>query len=166
MALVLSTPYTDTSVSGVTSLSMPLSVLNFPADFRVKSEQPQEVVLTNLTCPTDRPERIRLAISDVADIYRGSAIDANLYTPSRKGVSLVCAITDVLNMSDSSDTTYQAAVPISAHIVIKIPNNSLITGTVVKTLVGRLCDTLFSTGVVDTARLDALIRGSLKPTGV
>lgn len=166
MALVLTHPYTDTPVSGVTSLSMPLSVLNFPKDFSVKSEQPGEVVLTNLTCPTDRPERFRFAISEVADIYRGSAIDVNLYTPTRRGVSVVAALTEVLNISDDVVATYQAAIPVSAHIVLKLPNNALITGTEVKALVGRLCDSLFSTGVVDTARLDALMRGSLKPKGV
>lgn len=166
MALVLTKPYTDTAVSGVTSLSMPLSIVNIPADFAVKSEVTGETVITNLTCPTDRPEKCRFAVSDVADIYRGSGIDANLYTPSRKGISLVVALNDVFNITDSVDATYQAAVPLSAHIVLKLPANSLITGTVVKDFVGRLNDFLFSTGVVDTARLESLMRGSLTPKGL
>lgn len=156
--------YTDTPISGVTSLTLPMSVVNFGKDFRVKSDEPGEAILTNLTSPIDRPERFRFAMSDIKDIYKNSGIDANLYSPSRRGVSVLVQLTDTYTVSDSTDTKYDVALPMEAHLVIKVPSNELITSQMIQDFVGRLTNGLFESGVVNTDRIKSLFRGSLIPT--
>lgn len=156
--------YTDTPISGVTSLTLPISVVNFGKDFRVKSDEPGEAILTNLTSPIDRPEKFRFAMSDIKDIYKNSGIDANLYSPSRRGVSVLVQLTDTYSVSDSVDTKYDVALPMEAHLVIKVPSNELITSQMIQDFVGRLTSGLFESGVVNTNRIKSLFRGSLIPT--
>lgn len=155
---------TDTSVSGVTSLSLPMAVLNYGADFKVKVDDPSEAIITNLTSPIDKPERFRYALTDVKDIYKNADIDSNLYAVSKRGISLLCQLTDTWTITDSTDATYESDLPVSGHIVLKIPSNQLLTSTMVKDFIGRLVAGLFATGVVDTTRLQSLLRGSLIPS--
>lgn len=156
--------YTDTPISGVTSLTLPISVVNFGKDFRVKSDEPGEAILTNLTSPIDRPEKFRFAMSDIKDIYKNSGIDANLYSPSRRGVSVLVQLTDTYTVSDSTDTNYDVALPMEAHLVIKVPSNELISSQMIQDFVGRLTNGLFESGAVNTNRIKSLFRGSLIPT--
>lgn len=156
--------YTDTPISGVTSLTLPISVVNFGKDFRVKSDEPGEAILTNLTSPIDRPEKFRFAMSDIKDIYKNSGIDANLYSPSRRGVSVLVQLTDTYTVSDSTDTKYDVALPMEAHLVIKVPSNELISSQMIQDFVGRLTNGLFESGAVNTNRIKSLFRGSLIPT--
>lgn len=166
MALRLNVPYTDTPVSGSPTLNLGLMPVNFPVDFSVMEDVAGEVIVTNSTCAVDRPERFRFAASDVKDVYKGTDIDPNLYTPSRRGVSVVIQLTDVYSLTDDTNTSYQAALPVSGHLVLKMPNNALLTGDMVKTFLSRLVDGAFTTGLVDTARLQSLLRGSLRPKGL
>lgn len=166
MALELRKPYVDTAIAGNPTLKLDLAPVNFPVDFAVVSDVPGENQITNTTCPTDRPEKFRFACSDVKDIYRGSGIDPNLYTPSRYGSSILIQLSDVYSVVDTANPAYQAALPLTGHIVLKVPNNNLITGEVIRSFLGRLCSGAFGTGVVDTARLQSLVRGSLKPKGM
>lgn len=165
MSKVISTGYTDTAISGVTSLEFPRAILNFEQDFRVKSNNSgKEVVITNITSPIDRPENIRIAYTDIANVYSGTGVEPSILAPSKRGVSILAQVTDVLSVTDTTDADYRIDLPISAHMVIKVPSNDNITAAVVQTLVGRLLSSLFDEGVSTTARLDAILRGSLVPS--
>lgn len=165
MAKVKSTGYTDTAISGVSSLTFPRGLLNFGADFRVKSEQSgKEVVLTNITSPSDRPEKIRTAYNEVANVYSGSGVEPSVYAPTKRGVNVLCQVTEVISVTDDTDADYRVDLPVSAHLVIKVPASEYISAADVQTLVGRLLSGLFDTGVATTSRLEAILRGSLKPS--
>jgi len=164
MSKTVSTNYTDTAISGVTSLTFPRGLVNFGADWKVKEQEPTEAIVTNLTSPLSFPEKMRFCSSEVADVYKGAGIDPSLYAPSRRGVSILSQVTEVWTVNDSTDATYQVALPVSAHLVIKVPNNENITPAMVQTLVGRLISGLFETGKTETTRLAALLRGSLIPS--
>lgn len=165
MSKVISTGYTDTAISGVTSLEFPRAILNFEQDFRVKSNNSgKEVVITNITSPIDRPENIRIAYTDIANVYSGTGVEPSILAPSKRGVSILAQVTDVLSVTDTTDADYRIDLPISAHMVIKVPSNDNITAAVVQTLVGRLLSSLFDQGVTTTSRLDAILRGSLVPS--
>jgi len=167
MSKVKSMGYTDTAVNGVSSLTFPRAVLNVATDYRVKSNQPgKEVVLTNITCPIDRPEKIRISYTDVANIYSGTGVDASVCAPTKRGVSILAQVTDVLSVTDSSDADYRVDLPVSYHLVIKVPASEYITAADVQTGIGRLLSSLFDTGVTTTSRLEAILRGSLAPTGM
>jgi hypothetical protein len=165
MAKVINAGYTDTPVSGVSSLTFPRAILNIGTDYRVKSNNNgKEVVITNLTSPIDRPENIRLAYTDIANIYSGTGVDPSVSAPTKRGVSILSQVTDVLSVTDDTDADYRIDLPISAHLVIKVPSSEYITSAQVQTLVGRLLSSLFDTGSTSTSRLEAILRGSLVPT--
>lgn len=154
---------TDTPISGVTELTIPIGLVNYGADFRVRSDEPGEAVITNLTSPIDRPEKYRFAMNEIKDIYRNTGIDTTLYSPSRRGASVLCQLTDVWTVVDSADPSYEVALPIEGHIVLKLPANENITADMVKGFIGRLISGLFETGTVNSGRLKSLLRGSLLP---
>lgn len=165
MAKTLSVNYTDTAIPGVTSLNFARGLVNY-GDFKVKSDQPNEVVLTNLTSPVVYPERFRISVSDVGNVYTGSSIEPSLFAPTKRGTSLLVQLTEIWKVTDSADPSLEQALPVSAHIVIKVPNHELVTPAAVQTLLGRLISGLYETGTTDTTRLTALLRGSLKPSDV
>jgi len=164
MAKVVNKGYTDTPVEGVSSLTFPRAVLNFKADFRVKGNQPNEVVLTNITSPVDRTEQIRIAFSNVANVYSGTSIEPSLAAPTKRGISLLCQVTDVISVTDSADPDYRIDLPVSYHLVIKVPANENLTTTLIQEGLGRMISGIFDTGSIALTRLEALIRGSLVPT--
>jgi hypothetical protein len=157
--------YQDTAVSGVTSLTFPRAVLNIKEDFRVKSNTAgKEVIMTNITAPIDRPENIRLAYSEVANIYNGTGIEPSVSAPTKRGVSVLAQITDVISVTDTTDADFRIDLPLSAHLVLKVPSSEYITSAQVTAAVGRLLSSLFDTGSTSGSRLEAVLRGALVPT--
>lgn len=167
MSKSLSVNYADTSISGVTATKLTLPVLNYAADFRVAKDEPKEAILTNITSPISQPERIRYAHSDVANVYNNSGIDPTMYYASRRGTQILCQLTDVFKVTDSADAAYEALLPISVHLVVKTPNNELITPDTVITEIERLIGALYeTTGTTMETRLRALLRGALVPSSL
>lgn len=156
----------DTAISGVPSLNLPLAVLNLPVDFVTKTRSNKEVVLANLTSPLGAVETIRFAVNDVANIYSGTQIQPTMWATSKHGVSILAQLNDIFSVTDTVDASFRQDLPVSAHIVLKVPDSELITGDVLKAIVGRLADVLFDSGGVTSSRLVALARGSLIPANV
>lgn len=163
MPKTISWGFEDSPISGVTELSFDRALLNFKADFREKAKSATEAVITNITSPFDRPERIRFAVSDISNVYAGTDIDPSVYSPSRRGVSVLAQVTSIASVTDSNDADFRVDLPISAHIVLKVPSSEHLDAGKIQTIVARLVSSLFETGDESTSRLDALIRGSLLP---
>lgn len=166
MTKQISWGFTDTPISGVSELKFDRGMLNFGADFRVKTQASSEAVLTNTTSPLDRPEKVRFARTEVKDIYANTDIDPSVYAPSRKGLSIVAQVTEVLSVTDTNDAEYRVDLPVSAHLVLRTPANEHITPEIVFDVIGRLVSTLYDTGSSEASRLNALLRGSLLPTDI
>jgi hypothetical protein len=167
MAITKSYGYTDTPVEGVTSLTFPRAILNFGTDFRVKSEKSgKELTLTNITSPIDRPEKIRVAYSEIPNIYNGSGISASVSAPTTRGVSILAQVTDVISITDPTDPDYRIDLPVSYHVVIKVPVSDMLSAADIEIGLGRLISSLYDTGSTSGTRLEALLRGSLAPAGV
>lgn len=154
---------TDTPIDGNPTLTLPRGSVNFGADWRVRSDEPGEVIITNLTSPIDRPEKFRFAMNDIKDIYRNTGIDPTLYVSSRRGASVLCQLIDTWTVIDSADPSYEQVLPVEGHIVLKIPAAEIITADMIVTFVGRLISGLFATGSMTSDRLKAMFRGSLLP---
>jgi len=162
MAKEIKTGYTDTPIEGVSSLSFNRGLLNFKTDFKVKANKDgKEVVLTNITSPIDRPENVRLAYTDIANVYSGTGIEPSLAAPTKRGISVLAQLTETLSVTDTTDADFRIDLPISAHLVIKVPASEYITAAQVQTAVGRLLSSLFDTGSISNSRLEAILRGSL-----
>jgi hypothetical protein len=166
MSKTVSVGYTDTAISGVTSLNLARGLVNYGADWRVKQDEPTEVILTNLTSPINYPERVRVGATEVADVYKGSGVEPGLYAPTRRGISILSQLTEVWKVSDTVDSAYEVALPITGHIVLKVPNSDQITPEMINTFLGRLVSTLFETGSDTTSRIASILRGSLTPSDI
>lgn len=166
MSKTINFGYTDTPIPGVTSLDFSRGLINFGADFRVKSDKKDELILTNLTSPIDRPERFRIAWSLIDSIYNGSGISEGNQAPSLRGVNLLIQLTEVASITDSADASYRVDVPISIHCVVKVPAVEELTEAHIQAALGRLVSGFYETGSTATTRIKALVRGSLEPTDI
>lgn len=166
MTKQISVNYTDTAIPNVSSLKLERGLVNFGADFKVKSDEPGEAIVTNLKSPLVYPERFRFSVSDVGNVYAGSSIEPSLYAPTKRGTSLLVQLTEIWKVTDSVDSSLEMALPVSAHLVIKVPNNDLVSPVLVEELVGRLISGLYETGDTSTTRISAMLRGSLKPSDI
>lgn len=166
MALSVKVNYTDTPVSGAQAPEITIPVLNYSDDFRIDTNRPSEAILANITSPLGKPEKIRYAASDVSNVYSGTDVDRALWAPTLKGVSILAQLVDTYTVVDSADPTFEMALPMECHLVVKVPANELITADMVETFIGRLLATLFETGDTGTTRLKALLRKSLVPKGL
>lgn len=164
MAKSVKLNYTDTPINGVSSLKLTRGLVNYRADFKIKETTPDNSVVTNLTSPISFPERHHFGVTEVGDVYKGTGIDPNLFAPSRRGVSLFGKVTEVWTVEDSVDASYQVALPVSCHVVIRVPNHELITPAMVEALLGRTVSTLYETGSEATTRIASMLRGSMLPS--
>lgn len=163
MAKVVSYGYKDTPISDPENITIKLAT-NFGADFRTRVDDPDEAVLTNLTAPQGRPEKYRWAYSEIPDVYRNTDIEPALRNQTKGGVQVLCELTDTWSVTDTEDATFNVALPVKAHIVLRIPNTDYLQVEQVQYLINRLIAGLYDQGSASTERLAALLRGSLKPS--
>lgn len=164
MTKQLSMNFTDTAISGVTSLTFPRGLVNFKADWKVKQNEPDSAILTNLTSPVVYPERMKISASDVNNVYSGSSVEPSLYAPTKKGRSILVQVNEIWKVTDTTDATLEVALPVQCHLVVKVPNHELVTPATIQTLIGRAVSGLFETGSADTTRIGSLLRGSILPS--
>lgn len=163
MSKVVSINHTDTAISGVSSLNLARGLVNFAADWKIKADDPNQVIATNLTSPLNAPETFRFGCQEVADVYKGSGVDISLVSQSKRGVSILAQLNEIWTVTDTTDASYEVQLPVSAHIVIKVPTNENITPAMVQTLLGRVASGFYNTGLATTERFQSMLRGSLKP---
>lgn len=125
-----------------------------------------ELWITNTTSPIDVPETARIAIQNVGNIYDGTDILPSYFATSKAGRQLLIQLNDILTATDSADLSYRADLPFSGHVVLKFPTNSLVTADMLLAFYERLISMAFATGAVTKSRLEALMRGSLKPSNL
>lgn len=166
MAITTSFGYTDTNSK---SKNIAIPDLSYTTDFAVTKDGSDEIILTNRTSPIDQPETIRFGYQNVANVYAGTGIDPSYMSVTKRGVSLVAQVNDILRVTCAEDTTCMPQVidlPISAHIVVKVPLNQYVNADVAMSVVNRAISSLYGTGEVTTARLGAMLRHALAPTGM
>lgn len=153
-----------------TPATLTTTVHHFPTTFAKREASAGESVLVNTGSPTDRLEVVRTAIKDVKNIYNGTGIIPGFQSPNQTGRQLLVQINETWAKVDSVDASYRQDLPVQAHLVIKLPNEALISENDVVELVGRLVGLLSesdgSTEPTITSRLVALLRGALTPAGL
>lgn len=158
------TPMWNYTLAGE-SFSPSLHKLQVASDFALKSQTPNEVVLTNKTSPIDAPETMRMSTSRVANIYNNTGIEKAYQTLSKEGASLLIQDNTVLRLVDETTSSSVADLPVSVHIVLKYPKHPEITEVQVTEAAKRLFSGLFY-DADNNNRVKELIRGSLKPSGI
>lgn len=167
MAITTSFGYTD-SIGTTKNIAIP--DLSYTTDFAITKEVADEVVLTNRTSPIDQPETIRFGYQNVANVYANTGIDPSYMSVSRRGVSLVAQVNDILRVScDGGENACNLSIidlPMTAHIVVKVPLIQYVTAELAMGTVNRAISSLYDTGKTSTSRLEAMLRHALTPTGM
>lgn len=162
MSYTVNTNTLDQPISGV-EMKLPIPAVNFDANFRMTKNDPRELIVTNLTSPLGLAEKFRWSFSDVANVYSGTDISPALRSQLSQGVSVLCQLTENWTVTSSEDPSYEVVLPVSAHVVLKLPVNNAISGDNILTLVERLISGIMPKGEIGSERLAALVRGSLSP---
>lgn len=166
MSKVLSYTRTDTAVGGVPSLSLPIAVLNYAADWRVSKNLPEEVILTNLTSAIGFPEKFRISMRQIPDAYKGSPIDASIRSLNKQGIEILVSHTDTAQWTDTEDATFLEAKCPRMNVTFTFPADGSFDADAMLTYIKRSISGLFDTGVVTSSRINAMVRGILKPSGL
>lgn len=145
--------------------TLAIAGFKYPDEFRVKSESPDEAILVNITSPMDRVEKLRFAYSEVADVYKNTSIDSSVAAASKRGVQVLAQASETWSLTDDADPEYRVDLPVSAHIVVKIPACEYISETDILELLGRAVGGLYD-GTTAQWRLSDLVRGALVPKGL
>jgi hypothetical protein len=162
MAKSVSLNYTDTT--GGTAPSLTMAAKNYGVDYAKKVDVAGQADITNLTSPTDAPNTERFSLNTIADIYKGSPVTDGYKSSNKSGFSLLSQCNLVATITDSEDATYRVDVPISAHVVLKGPNDQNITSAHLTACLLRALGGLYETD--GSLRLASLIRGGLMPSDI
>lgn len=149
------------------SRTVPVPAWN--SDFRPSSDKPGDINLTCIAAPLDAPTSVILKSNTVPNVYKNSvgSIPAEMQSPIKTGVKVLCQRNEVWSKKDSSDTTYKVNLPVSAHLVLQIPNDDTITVDDVDGIIDRMIGGLYE--IVDSkgsTRLSAILRQALMPAGL
>lgn len=166
MAKTINNGYTDTPIEGVTALPFQRALVNFGADFRVRKNTGNEVILTNLTSPIDRPETIRFAWTETNNGYNNTDIDMSVRSASTKGVNLLVQLNETVSFGDDTDPDYRVDIPLKVNFTIGTVASEHMDVVQIERAISRLLSALFETGSSNHDRLKALLRGSLVPKDV
>lgn len=163
MSKVLQT-YEPAAASAAT-LSVP--IIKWADEYRPVSDKAGDVEITSVVTPLDAPSSFHFAATQVANVYSGisPAVPANYRSPSAGGVKLLIQNTETWSITDSADPSYQVNLPVEAHLVVKVPQNSMITATAVEGLIKRTLGGLYD-GNAEATRLESLLRKALMPSSL
>lgn len=144
---------------------LPVDVFKWSNDFNTKSATTSETILVNLTSPIDRTESIRVAASEVKNIYNGLGIDSDFYLPSTKGVSILSQLRQTWKYSDPANPANPVYyLPFTAQLTLRVPQSEFVSADDVLKGIERLIGSLFDTESTSTSRLASLLRECVKPS--
>lgn len=164
MSKITSFGYTDTAPAGGATKALTRPNLNYSVNFAKNEDSDRKAVITNRTSPIDQQETFRFQLTDVSNIYTGTSVDPSVFATSKAGVSVVSQVNDILRVTDSVDPSYQVDLPMSVHMVIKMPKSQFITSANIETVVARCVASLYDTDSTGVSRIEALVRGSMLPS--
>lgn len=163
MPKVTSFGYTDTAPAGGATKALTRPNLNFAANYSVSTSGDLKAIIVNRTSPMDQPETFRFQETNVANIYEGTSIDPSVYATSKAGISLVVQEQSILRVTDTVDPSFQVDLPLSVHVVVKVPKSQYITAANIETAIARCVSGFYETDSTGTTRIEALVRGSMLP---
>lgn len=164
----MSKTITTNQPTSTVNVTLTVPVPNWESDYRPAVDKAGEAQLVSISSPLDAAADYTFKSSIIPNIYKGSGtIPVGLRDGNSTGVKLLCQKNEIWSITDSNDATYKVNKPVSAHLVLNIPNDGLITTTNVTDLINRMIGGLYET--VDssgTSRLAAMLRQALMPTGM
>lgn len=127
--------------------------------YAFSKDDPGESIYTNIAGALDQPNSIRTGAKVVPDIFKGVPL-IPAAGQRTDGLSLVVQVRETWKLDDAADTVAPLYVPASAHMVLQIPTDALVTPTVVGALMLRLFGAPFRNGTDTIAQaITSLVHG-------
>jgi len=113
--------------------------------WNVSKNVPGEVIYVSNAAALDQPNSIRFAVSAVPDMFKGKTL---VPTAGQRtdGVSILTQVREIWKIDDAADSLASTYFPISGHMVLQVPNDALVTSTVLGELVKRLVGAPYRNG--------------------
>lgn len=111
-----------------------------PTEVVYVKDEPGEAIFRNPagTFALQLPTKYRVSVQDVANVFTGSDVKP-VAGQEITGLSILLQLTEVWREGTQTDTELALPLcPVSAHLVLKLPNSSLVTTTTVAALLSRL----------------------------
>lgn len=98
-------------------------------------DDPGNAVVTNVVGALDQPNTIRYSVNAVADVFKQSPVNPS---PGQNpaGVNILIQVNEVWKVTDTD--LGERYLPVSGHLVLKLPTDSAITATAVAELIDRV----------------------------
>jgi hypothetical protein len=148
----------DRGVTEVThELKNPLeSRKAYTSPWILRTENPGEVVLTQVGGTLNRQPTENFILAEVKDIYKGSSVDSKYYPSSLKAAKAVFTSKEIWSIMQSTNSSSEANVaerhfPITASVTLTIPTalplneTDVVSGDAVKESVQQFVDTVLGT---------------------
>lgn len=162
MAITLKKNYGVSPAFDLTTIKV--ANIDYASDFRIEKNDPKEAVLTSIQSPIGLAEKFRFAAQPISNVYANTTVDKALYAQSTKGLSVLVQLSEIWTLEDPQVPSFIQALPVEAHLVIRVPSNPHYDADDIMTLVGRMLGGLFTHDASGNNRLAALLRQSLVPT--
>lgn len=160
MTVSIDKGFTDSPPAGAGTLNIPFTQ-NYAEEYRLLSDSPGEVVMTNVDALIDQPATVRVSQRKVQNVYANSDVDASAYPAVKAGTATLVERREIWAEIDSEDATYRKLLPVKCGITLTVPQNGTIDASMVSDLVLRTLQALFESGDTSTAGLNALLHGVL-----
>jgi len=113
--------------------------------YAFSKDDPGEAIYSNIAGTIDQPNSIRYGFESVADMFKGTP-----FSPAEgqvaQGLSMLVQVNELWKFDDAADTLAPLYVPVSARMVLKVPQDALVTSAVVSALSMRLLGAIFRNG--------------------
>lgn len=140
MALSLATGSAQTSNCATQTPLYPAT-----GSYVFSKDDPGEAVYTNVAAALDQPNSIRFAVAPISNVFNNVALNP-ISGQGVAGLSMLCQVNEVWKVDDAADSLAPLLYPASAHMVIKVPTDALVTPAVVSGLIMRLFGAPFRNG--------------------
>lgn len=157
MSITTTFGYTNKTASTKPVTPVNLEVMS---KYALTKDEPEEVVLSNSTTPTDQAELISYKCKLIPNV---STTQDVMYPASvKKGIQYVVKVEELASTKSDIDPTFRVDSPMVAYLTIRHPRNSYITDAMIGEVVTRLLGACQKTD--GSWRFSDMMRQSLKPT--
>lgn len=124
--------------------------------------------MVNQTSPVGYPETLTIQSADIKDIYSGTQILPGYRSTGKTGKSIVIQLKDMVMVK--KDGLLDTVLPVSCHVVYRVPNELNFTAedceTMLLRLFGMMSRSTTSGNCSIASTINRTLSGSLKPADV
>jgi len=124
----------------------------------LRTDNPGETVYQNVSCNIDQPNYVKYSAAVVPDMFKNISLSPIEGQTGVQGLNYLIQVAETWAMRDGIATP-SAFLPVSAHIVLKLPQHVAVDATAVTGLVCRLLGALCGTNQDLASGLGSILHG-------